>query len=62
MICGKKETDEHLFQCPGYIDLIGTNDINYKMFFKLDCSMDMLDKAAGILSEMVKRLETIKNL
>ena len=38
--CSLRDTDEHLFSCWGYLDLV--NNIDYSMFHRLDVSMEKL--------------------
>ena len=59
MHCGQLDTDEHLFKCSGYSDLI-TNDVHYAMFFILTVDTDVLNKGADVLLKIYKRLELFK--
>ena len=59
-ICGQTDNDEHLFSCPGYIDLI-PEDVHYKMFFALDEKKEILEKAAKCLKRIMDRMEIIQN-
>ena len=53
--CCKKETDEHLFWCCGYIDL-HKGEMDHGTFMKLDCTMNELSQAARTLIKMHDRL------
>ena len=46
--CCEVETYEHLFRCPGYLDL-HKNDLRYDTFMKIDCEMAILSKGAKVL-------------
>lgn len=58
--CNRLDTDEHLFKCCGYVDLI-IKQIDYDMFFKLDADIEKLNEAAKILLNIHDRLEVIQN-
>ena len=62
-ICGFDDTDEHLFHCPGYQDLI-TADINYNMFWDDDVLEDTIriKKAAGVMLQIVDRLNEVQGM
>ena len=59
-ICGQNDTDEHLFRCPGYSDLV-TDSISYSMFFNLTGNRNNLKNAASCLTRMIERLEMIQD-
>ena len=50
------DTDEHLFNCCGYMDLIHNTKVNYGMFWKLDVPMDLLSVGANVLLRIHDRL------
>ena len=54
--CCNVDTDEHLFNCCGYSDLIGDTRMNHMMFMKLDASMDELSAGAKVLIKIHERL------
>ena len=56
--CLKKETDEHLFSCPGYRD-IHLNKWTHELFMKLDSDINVLSDGAKILLAMYERLVEI---
>ena len=58
--CCEMETDEHLFQCCGYMDL-HQNKIDYNIFMNLDCEMDVLKFAAKTLVKIHSRLAQIND-
>ena len=60
-VCGLRETDEHLFTCPGYID-ITEESMNYGMFFKLNCTTYELSEAAKRLIKIEERLTLVKKI
>lgn len=61
-ICGLKDTDEHVFQCPGYQDLL-SDDVWYLMFWDpvILNDMDKLKKAALIVLAIIERMEEIQD-
>ena len=62
-ICNRKDTDEHIFSCPGYMDLIGEK-FDYQVFWDRDVLDDMvqLKEIAKIVLILVERMEYIQNL
>ena len=60
-ICGKFDTDQHLFICPGFIDL--TTEIKYSMFLdeKTLCDEAKIVPLARKASLIRERLEEIKD-
>ena len=57
--CGKLETDEHLFSCIGYSDIL-SEDLSYKSLFTLDAKIPKLHRDAEMLQKVYNRLETLK--
>ena len=55
MYCCNVETDEHLFRCCGYIDIV-QNKLNHTSLIKLDVTMEMLSEYAKILLRVHERL------
>ena len=56
--CCSLDTDEHLFQCCGYADLIGDVGVTADWFFVLDrIEMNELSTAAQVLLKIHKRME-----
>ena len=55
VFCCGLDTDEHLFQCCGYMDL-HEEMVDYNMFIKLSCDMDTLSVGAKILIRLHDRL------
>ena len=60
VICGKEETDQHLFGCPGFKDLI--KHIKYEMFFDENIEMGDLKEAARCILSVISRLELLHEL
>ena len=59
-ICGKIDTDAHLFQCCGYSDLVV--NICYEMFFTLKDGLDVLYEAANTMIKVKERLDVVQEL
>ena len=57
--CSLRDTDEHLFSCWGYLDLV--NNIDYSMFHRLDVSMEKLSAGAKVLLKMYERLSGVQD-
>ena len=56
--CCNLDTDEHLFKCCGYADLIGEVGVTADCFFLLDqIEMDKLSTAAQVLLKIHRRME-----
>ena len=62
-VCGFEDTDAHLFECPGYQDLV-TDEVWYEMFWEDSVLNDanQLKQAASILLSMIERIELLQNL
>ena len=58
--CGKPDTDEHLFICSGYGDLM-SDGITYNTLF-LSEDMNKLYIGAGILQRIYARMETLQGI
>ena len=59
--CGNLDTDEHLFTCWGFLDICQDVNIDHKMFYKLDVSMDELRSASKVLMKIYDRLLNVQN-
>ena len=59
--CGHMDTDQHLFECWGYVDLVGEKSVEYGMFFKTDTPIADLSEGAKVLAMMYDRLSTAQN-
>ena len=60
-ICHFEDSDEHVFHCPGYADIV--NDyIWYEMFWDDDIINDLpqLKQAVGVLLLLIERMEEIQ--
>ena len=57
--CCNLDTDEHLFRCCGYVDLVGECSITSECFFlQLDhMEIDELSAAARVLLKILERME-----
>ena len=62
-VCNFEDTDEHLFHCPGYQDLLD-DDVCYNMFWddKILNDMVLLKKAACSILGIIERLNEIQDL
>ena len=62
-ICDMNDTDEHIFSCPGYVDLIN-GKVEYDMFWNDDVLNDMvkLKGVADIVLKIIERLEVVQSL
>ena len=62
-ICGFKDTDTHIFTCPGYVDL-NPDGICLQVFWDVKYLSDMivLSHAAKTLIKLIDRMERIQNL
>jgi hypothetical protein len=58
-VCGKLDTDQHLFTCPGFEDIVG--GVSYDVFLHLDNEDGGLYEAAMKIIQVNKRLEVIQN-
>ena len=54
--CGKMDTDEHLFTCWGFTDLLEGENIHHEHFYKLDVPMEVLSVGARVLKKIYERL------
>ena len=62
-ICKFEDTDEHIFHCPGYQDLI-SDDVNHKMFWNEEILNDTvkMKKGACVLLGIVERLLEVQDM
>ena len=62
-VCGFLDTDEHVFSCPGYRDLI-TDDISLELFWDEETLNDIetLSIAAKIMYKIIERMECIQEM
>ncbi len=61
VFCKDHDTDEHLFSCWGYFDILDGINIDYTMFYHLNASIDELGRGADILLRIYERLECAQN-
>ena len=54
--CCNVESDEHLFQCCGYLDITNGVEVSHGMFMKLEATMEQLSDGANVLKKMHDRL------
>ena len=54
--CCQRDTDEHLFGCCGYQDIICQENVTFELFFKVDCDMERLSMGANTSFKMHSRL------
>ena len=57
--CCKLDTDQHIFTCCGYEDLMRSS-VSYKMFMTLDCSMEELSIGANVLMTIYERIKIVQ--
>ena len=57
--CNNLDTDEHLLNCSGYIDITADSNISFNMFFELMDSMERLSFGAKILLKILHRLQLV---
>ena len=62
-ICDMVDTDEHIFSCPGYVDLVN-GQCEYGMFWNQDVLNDSvkLKSVAAIALKIIERLEVVQSL
>ncbi len=58
-VCERLDSDQHLFRCPGYSDLI-RDDMSHDMFISLDCELETLRIAAIQMRKINERLKVIQ--
>ena len=59
-VCGCLDTDEHLFACPGFEDIIG--GISYELFFNANQDLDDLAYGAEKMMLVNERLKVVQEL
>ena len=57
-ICRETDTDIHLFQCPGFVDLLQT--VSPKVFFDVDANVEQLKDAADKMIKVNDRLKVVQ--
>ena len=60
-VCGKRDTDTHLFSCPGYTDLM-IEGMSHRMFISLDVDLQLLHDAAIQMECVNERLKVIQDV
>ena len=60
-VCDCPDTDEHLFRCPGFIDILD-EEISYELFFADDQDLSTLGMAAEKMIKVNNRLKVIQEL
>ena len=62
-ICDQRDTDEHIFSCPGYSDLID-GKFEYEVFWEQEFLDDpvKLKDVAEIVLKVMERLEAVQSL
>ena len=58
-VCGKLDTDQHLFTCPGFVDII--SGVSHDMFLQLEVEDEVLHDAAMKMVLVNERLEVVQN-
>ena len=59
-VCGRDDTDEHLFVCPGFADILD-DTVSLEMFFA-DNDLELLKSAAEKMVKVIERLKVIQEL
>ena len=59
-VCGRDDTDEHLFVCLGFADILD-DTVSLKMFFA-DNDLELLKSAAEKMVKVIERLKGIQEL
>ena len=59
-VCGTRDTDEHLFACPGFSDILD-DSVTLEMFFTVN-DLKVLESAAEKMLKVVERLEVLQEL
>ena len=62
-ICDMVDTDEHIFSCPGYADLVN-GQVQHEMFWNHDILNDSvkLKSVAAVALKIIERLEVVQSL
>ena len=60
IFCASMDTDEHLFSCMGYLDIMEEQQIDPNMFYTLDVPMTVLSRGAKILLRIYERLASFQ--
>ena len=59
-LCRKLDTDEHLFSCCGYADIVVGSGATFESVYRIeDSSMEELSVTAKVLLQILKRLEVV---
>ena len=58
-VCGRIDSDEHLFTCPGFMDLLDET-VPLELFFSVDVELVVLKCAAEKMLKVVERLHVLK--
>ena len=63
-VCGFMDVDEHIFNCPGYKDLIADNNISLEMFWDPETLDDInkLSQIASVMKLVIERMEYIQDM
>ena len=59
-VCGMRDTDEHLFTCPGFSDIMD-DSMSLELFFIVS-DLKVLESAAEKMLKVVERLEVLQEL
>ena len=62
-ICGNEDSDQHIFKCPGYTDVIDKN-YSYEMFWDEETftNLALLKDLARMAKNIIHRIETVQKL
>ena len=61
IFCTQLDTDEHLFNCWGYMDICEGINIDSSIFYTLDAGIEELCDYANVLSKIYERLELMQS-
>ena len=62
-ICGSKDTDKHVFVCPGYSDIL-QGKFQFDVFWDENvlCDMGKLKDIAKTVLQLIERMENIQKI
>ena len=60
-VCGCADTDEHLFRCPGFADLLD-DTVSYELFLSAEVEIEKLAGAAEKMLLVNERLKVLQEM
>ena len=63
-VCGCEDVDEHIFSCPGYLDIVKNEQIHYDMLWddNVLSDMELLKQIAQVIKSLIERMEVIQRM